>query len=79
MLLDQHFAKAQAAIRWPDTEEGPDQSQANPHGICDGQSNSWKGFSPRTSLLTCQYHSTNVAYSFVDLPSTPGAKIAQSI
>ena len=57
LLLDQHFAKAQAANRWPLTQEGPDQSQASPHGICDGQSTSWTGFSPRTSLLTSQYNS----------------------
>jgi len=75
LLLGQHFAKAQAANRWPLTQDGPDQSKASSRGICDGQSNSWTGFSP-SSLLTCQYHSTEAAYSIVDLLSTPGAVIA---
>jgi hypothetical protein len=52
VILDQNFVKEKAANRWPLAEEGPDQFQASSHGICDGQSKSWTGFTQRTSLLT---------------------------
>jgi hypothetical protein len=45
-------AMAQAVSRRPLTTE------ARPCGICGGQSGTGTGFSPSTSGLTCQFHST---------------------
>jgi hypothetical protein len=37
--------------------------QTSPCRICGGQRGNWTGFSPRTSVFPCQYHSTDAAYS----------------
>jgi len=50
---------AQAVNHWPLTKGVQAQSQANTHGICRGQSGTKTGYSPRTSVFPCQYHSTN--------------------
>jgi hypothetical protein len=51
-------AMAQAVSRRPLTAEARVRSQVNPCGICGGQSGTGTGFSPSTSLLPCQFHST---------------------
>jgi len=33
--------------------------QVIPCEICDAKNYTWTGFSPSTSILPCQYHSTN--------------------
>ena len=50
--------------------ENRDQFQASPCGICGGQSDIITGFSQRSSVFPCHYHSTNAGYSFVHLRLT---------
>jgi hypothetical protein len=45
---------AQAVSRRPLTVE----SRVGPCGICGGQSGTGTGFSPSTSVVACQFHST---------------------
>jgi hypothetical protein len=39
-------------------------SQVSPCQICDEQSGTGTGFSPRTSVFPCQNYSTNAPYSY---------------
>jgi hypothetical protein len=48
---------AQALSRRPLTAEVRIRSRAIPCGICGGQSGSGTGFSPSTSIFSCQFHS----------------------
>ena len=43
------------------------QFQVSPCGICSGQSGTWIGVSPSTSVSFCQYHSTDGQYPFIHL------------
>jgi hypothetical protein len=51
-------AVAQAVSRRPLTAEALVRSRVSPCGICGGQSGTGTGFSPRTSVFACQFHST---------------------
>jgi len=46
---------------------GPRNSNPSPKGTYDGQTSNERGSSPRTSIVTCQYHSTNAPYSFIHI------------
>jgi hypothetical protein len=49
---------AQAVSRWHPTAEARVRSRVSPCGICGGQSGTGTAFSPSSSFLPCQYHST---------------------
>jgi hypothetical protein len=51
-------AMAQVVSRRPLTAEDRVRARVNPCGICGGQSGSRTGFSPSSSVFSCQYHST---------------------
>jgi hypothetical protein len=51
-------AMAQAVSLRPLTAEARVRSRVSPCGICGGQSSTGTGFSPNTSVFTCQLHST---------------------
>ena len=46
-------------------------SRTSPCGVCGRQSGSGTDFSPSKLVLSCQYHSANVTYSFIQISSTP--------
>ena len=56
-------AMAQAVSRWSLTAETRFRSQVSPCEICGGHSSIEKRFSPSSSGLHSQYHSTNTPYS----------------
>jgi hypothetical protein len=47
----------------PSTAEARVRSRVYPCGICGGQSNTGRGFSPSTWVFPCQFHSTVLHYS----------------
>jgi hypothetical protein len=49
---------AQAVSRRPLTAEASVRARAGVCGICSEQSGTGPGFSPSSSVLSCQYHST---------------------
>jgi hypothetical protein len=49
---------AQVVSRRPLTAEARVRCRVNPRGICGGQSGTVTVFSPSSSVLPCQYHST---------------------
>jgi hypothetical protein len=49
---------AQAVSRWPLNAETRVRARLSPCGISGEQSATGTGFSPRSSVLPCQYHST---------------------
>jgi hypothetical protein len=49
---------AQVVSRRPLTAEARVRARVNPCGICGGQSGTRAGFSPSSSVFSCQYHST---------------------
>jgi hypothetical protein len=54
---------ALAVSRRPFSSEARVLSQVSPCEFCDGQSGTWTGFAPSTSVLPCQCHSILVTYS----------------
>ena len=52
----------QGVSRRPLAEEARIRFQASQCGICGEQIGTGTGFSPSTSVLPCQYHSTNAPY-----------------
>jgi hypothetical protein len=51
-------AMAPAVSRQPLTAEARVRSRVSLCGICGGQSGTWTGFSPSTSVFPFQFHST---------------------
>jgi hypothetical protein len=49
---------AQAVSSRPLTAEALVPSRVSPCGICGGQSDTGTGFSPSTSVVSCQFYST---------------------
>jgi hypothetical protein len=62
-----HTLMAEVVSCWPVTAEASVQSQASPCGFHSEQSGTETGFSMRTLVFPCQYHSANVPYSFIHL------------
>ena len=60
----------QGVICMPDTVEARVRYQISPCEICNAHSGSVTGFSPITSVIPWQYHSTNAPYPFIHLPPT---------
>jgi hypothetical protein len=56
---------AQAASLLPPTAEAWVRARVSPCGICDGQIDTRTGFSPGSSILTCQYHSTVALHTHI--------------
>jgi len=54
----------QAVSRWPVTAEVRIRSHSNSCEVNGGPSGTGTGFTPSTSVLPCQYHSTNALYSY---------------
>jgi hypothetical protein len=54
---------AEAVSRRAHTTEAGAQSRVIPRELDGGQCGSGTGFSPNTSVFSCQYHSTNAPYS----------------
>jgi hypothetical protein len=54
----------------PVAEEALVRSRVSPREICGGRSGTGTGVSPTTLVLPCQYHSTNVPYSFLSTCSS---------
>jgi hypothetical protein len=52
------LAMAQAVSSRPLSAEARVRSRVSPCGNCGGQSGTWTGFSPSTSVFSCQFHST---------------------
>jgi hypothetical protein len=69
LKVSQAMPCAQAVSNQPLTETWV-WSWTNLYEICGGQSGNGKGFSPSTSVFTCQYLSTIAQYSFIHLPPT---------
>jgi hypothetical protein len=57
VTLDAGRAMAQAVSRRPPTPEAQVRSRVSPCGICGERSGTGTGFSPSTSVFSCQFHS----------------------
>jgi len=68
--LLQGLSVVQAVSRRPLTAEARVLSQASFCEIFGGQRGLGIDYSPRTSVLPCQYHSTDGPYPFIHLPPT---------
>ena len=62
-LVSTDRAMTQEVSRRPVTEETKIPSQVNPCEIYGGRGNTGTGFSPRTPVFSCQYHSTSTPHS----------------
>jgi hypothetical protein len=56
---------AQVVSRRPFTVEARVHARINPCGICGEQNGTGTGFSPSSSVLPCQYHSTFVLQTHI--------------
>jgi hypothetical protein len=56
---------SQAVSRRPLTAEARVQARISPCGICGGQRGTVTGFSPSSSGLACQYHSTLALHTHI--------------
>jgi hypothetical protein len=65
------FPMAEADSHHPGNVEVRVQSLASPYGIFGGQSGTGTGFSPNTSVIPCQDHSTSVPLPFIPLSLMP--------
>jgi hypothetical protein len=65
LLIILGHAMAKAVSHWPLTVETRVQLQANPCGICGGQSGIGSGLLLSISVLPCQYHSASALHSLV--------------
>jgi hypothetical protein len=68
-LLLLRYAVGQAVSDWPFTEEASVISQANPCGICGGQSGASTGFLRVLRFSPCQHLSTNASIFILHLPN----------
>jgi hypothetical protein len=61
--VETQFLNTSYKKSWPVTADARVQSQTSPCGLCRWQGGTGTGFSASTSVLPCQYQSTNATYA----------------